>query len=130
MKVINQSLLYVQEFFHAVSLNVIERLSSPTAVAFSRQHLANTVWAFATIEYEGGSYFLSKLARALTLRAGDCNPQEISNTVWAFAKLREVLIPTCTSLFCYLSVSLIGKTSSPASAPCFEAFCGTIMQAI
>ena len=75
-----------------MTLEMIERLSSPTAVAFSRQHLANTVWAFATVEYEGGSYFLGKLARALTLRAGDCNPQEISNTVWAFAKLRKLLL--------------------------------------
>ena len=75
-----------------MTLELIERLSSATAVAFSRQHLANTVWAYATVEYEGSSYFLGKLAKALTLRAGDCNPQEISNTVWAFAKLRELLI--------------------------------------
>ncbi len=84
----------MQDYFHAVTVEVIERLSSATAVAFSRQHLANTAWAFATVEYEGGSYFLSKLAKALTIRAKDCNPQEISNTVWAFAKLRKEPLPS------------------------------------
>lgn len=73
----------------AVAVEVTKRLSGVQSSAFSRQHLSNTVWAFATVDYNGGSLFLSKLAKALTERAAECNPQEISNTVWAFAKLRK-----------------------------------------
>lgn len=78
----------VRDLFLAVTVEIMSRLSGPTGSDFSRQHLSNTAWAFATVGYEGGSLFLSTLARALTDRAAECNPQEISNTVWAFAKLR------------------------------------------
>ena len=72
------------------------RFMGPQGTAFSRQHLANTVWAYATVEYGAGQVpngtfkaFLNALARALTQRAGDCNPQELSIVCWAFARLRE-----------------------------------------
>ena len=81
----------VQDLFTVVAVEVTKRLSGASAVHCSRQHLANTVWAYATLDHSGGSLFLGKVAAALTKRAGECNPQEISNTVWAYAKLRELL---------------------------------------
>lgn len=74
-----------------VSAEVVQRLSGTSAAAFSRQHLSNTMWAFATLEFDPSRAFLGHVARAMTQRAGECNPQEISNTVWAFARLREAL---------------------------------------
>lgn len=79
---------HAQAFLQAVTIEVVTRLSNGSGGTFSRQNLSNTVWAFATLDYSGGSQFLSQLAKALTAKAGDCNPQEICNTVWAYAKLR------------------------------------------
>lgn len=89
----------MQDLFTAVAGEVSKRLSGPAGSAFSRQHLANTVWAYATMEHGAGQQngpikgFLSALAKALTQRAGDCNPQEISNVCWAFARLSRISIP-------------------------------------
>lgn len=64
------------------------RLGKPEeAIKFSRQHLANSLWAMATLELLPSSRLLAAVAEAMKERASDCNPQEISNTVWAFAKL-------------------------------------------
>ncbi|KAI3429562.1 hypothetical protein D9Q98_005650 [Chlorella vulgaris] len=62
-------------------------LDSADAATFSRQHLANFVWAAATVDYDLGSRTLMCIAEALVSRADLCNPQEVSNSVWAFAKL-------------------------------------------
>lgn len=64
------------------------RLGKPEeAIKFSRQHLANCLWAMATLELLPSGRLLAAVAEAMKERANDCNPQEISNTVWAFAKL-------------------------------------------
>ncbi|KAL4855247.1 RAP domain-containing protein [Chlorella vulgaris] len=72
----------------AIAEEVKRRLLDPTGAAtFSRQHLANFVWAAATVDYDLGSRTLMCIAEALVSRADLCNPQEVSNSVWAFAKL-------------------------------------------
>ena len=72
----------------AVEKEMTARLAEPEEAAkFSRQHLANSLWAMATLELLPSGRLLHAIAEAMTERASDCNPQEISNTVWAFAKL-------------------------------------------
>lgn len=74
----------------AVEMEVTARLGMPEeAIKFSRQHLANSLWAMATLELLPSGRLLAAVAEAMKERASDCNPQEISNTVWAFAKLGE-----------------------------------------
>ncbi len=84
----------------AVEVEVTARLGVPEeAIKFSRQHLANSLWAMATLELLPSGCLLAAVAEAMKERASDCNPQEISkektlsfgvsNTVWAFAKVGE-----------------------------------------
>ena len=40
----------MQQFLHAVADEVTSRLATISASLFSRQHLANLVWAYATLE--------------------------------------------------------------------------------
>ncbi len=80
----------VQALMQAVEVEVTTRLGVPEeAIKFSRQHLANSLWAMATLELLPSGRLLAAVADAMKERASDCNPQEISNTVWAFAKLGE-----------------------------------------
>lgn len=73
---------------HAVEMEMSMRLGKPDeAIKFSRQHLANSLWALATLELLPSGRLLAAVAEAMKERASDCNPQEISNTVWAFAKM-------------------------------------------
>ena len=72
----------------AVEAEVITRLGKPhEAAKFSRQHLANSLWAVATLDSHPSRHLLAAVAQALQERVKECNPQEISNTVWAFARL-------------------------------------------
>lgn len=81
-----------QGLMHAVEMELASRLSKPAeAATFSRQHLANSLWALATLEKAPSPRLLVALADAMKERVSDCNPQEISNTVWAFAKLGRLL---------------------------------------
>ena len=43
----------------------------------------STVWSYATLQLESPELrrLLDAVAKAMTERAGDCNPQELSNTV-------------------------------------------------
>jgi hypothetical protein len=82
------TLVVPQELMSAAATEVTIRLTQGESETFSRQHLANTVWAYATLEVDPGWRLLSAMADAMCQRAADCNPQEISNTVWAMAKLR------------------------------------------
>ena len=115
----------VQGLMAAVETELTARLGKPEEAAkFSRQHLANTLWALATLELLPSGRLLEAFAEAMKERASDCNPQEISNTVWAFAKLGEPRASTVSALcllgcakaqllltFCqciYVRVGLIG----------------------
>ena len=51
---------------------------------FNPQEVANTAWAFATVNYRDEKLFAA-LARASKRRLGDFNPQEVASTAWAFA---------------------------------------------
>ncbi|KAK2080103.1 hypothetical protein QBZ16_002499 [Prototheca wickerhamii] len=55
--------------------------------AFSRQHLSNTLWALATLEYDPGKAVMAALGAAQATRVPTCIPQEMANSVWAFARL-------------------------------------------
>ena len=48
--------------------------------------VCSTVWSYATLQLESPELpelrrLLDAVAKAMTERAGDCNPQELSNTV-------------------------------------------------
>ena len=51
---------------------------------FNPQHFANTVWAFATVNYRDEKLFAA-LATAAEWRLSEFNSQEPTNTAWAFA---------------------------------------------
>lgn len=78
----------------SIATEVTRRLLEPTAADdFSRQHLANLVWALATLEYDPGKRSLLALADALVNRADLCNPQEVSNSG------ERLAVPLCHSRF-------------------------------
>ena len=51
---------------------------------FSAQELANTAWAFTTVDHKGERLFTA-LAVAAEQRMRDFNSQELANAAWAFA---------------------------------------------
>ena len=51
---------------------------------FKPQALANTVWAFATLNHEAPALF-DTIAAASQSSIADFKPQELANTAWAFA---------------------------------------------
>ena len=51
---------------------------------FNAQNLANTAWAFATVNRPDDKLFIA-LARAAAQRGSEFNAQELANTAWAFA---------------------------------------------
>ena len=96
----------------AVEMEMTSRLGKPEeASKFSRQHLANSLWALATLERLPPGRLLTALAAAMQERASACNPQEISNTVWAFAKLGQ---PCFTSSLCLGFALFLGCFCSSA----------------
>lgn len=99
----------------AVATEILARLARPQeASKFSRQHLANSLWAFATLSLHPSASFLEAAAAAMRERVSQCNPQEISNTVWAFATIGEwSSLPStdCTGLVMPREV-LLGKLAS------------------
>lgn len=105
----------------AVEMELTSRLSQPEeACKFSRQHLANSLWALATLERLPSGRLLTALAGAMQERASDCNPQEISNTVWAFAKLgRYSIMQWLNLLMQFVMTSSIQRACFvPASDMC------------
>ena len=118
--------LPLQELMSAVEVEMTARLGKPEeASKFSRQHLANSLWALATLERLPSGQLLIALAAAMQARASQCNPQEISNTVWACAKLGQ----PCSLLPCVLHFSPAFCTSSlrsvllPSVLYFFPVFC-------
>ena len=57
-------MLATQEFLAAVGRVVTARLQGPDAPSFSRQHLSNLMWAYATVEKQPGSSMLDMVAKA------------------------------------------------------------------
>ena len=51
---------------------------------FNPQNVANTAWAFATVNYRDDKLFAA-LAVAAERRLSEFNPQNVANTAWAFA---------------------------------------------
>lgn len=76
-------------FMEAAAYIVTQRLQGSEADDFSRQHLSNLIWAYATMEKQPGGGMSDATAKAMALRVQYCNPQELSNTVWSFAKLNR-----------------------------------------
>lgn len=95
----------VSPLLSAVAVEVVARLGDQRGQDFSRQHLANTMWALATLDYNPGRRALDVMAEALASRAAECNPQEMSNTVWAYAKLgaAPLSLAPFSSFFCCCS---------------------------
>ncbi|KAJ1446586.1 hypothetical protein M885DRAFT_244102 [Pelagophyceae sp. CCMP2097] len=52
---------------------------------FNSQELANTVWAFAKVDYKDQSLFDAVATEALK-KVAQFNAQELANTVWAYSK--------------------------------------------
>ena len=51
---------------------------------FNPQEVANTAWAFATVNYRDEKLFAA-LARAAERRLSEFKPQNVANTAWASA---------------------------------------------
>ena len=51
---------------------------------FNPQAVANTAWAFATVNYRDEKLFAA-LARVAERRLSNFNPQNVANVAWAFA---------------------------------------------
>lgn len=52
-----------QEFLAAAGRVVVARLQGPDALSFSRQHLSNLMWAYATVDKQPGSSLLDIAAK-------------------------------------------------------------------
>lgn len=78
----------MQTMLEAISNEVTARLQDPErAAAFSRQHLANLIWALAATNFPVSQQTFSAVCGAILTRADTCLPIEIANTVYACAKL-------------------------------------------
>jgi hypothetical protein len=53
---------------------------------FSPQHLASTVWAYATAGVRADALYAALAEAAMRNGVGSFTPQELANTVWAYAK--------------------------------------------
>ncbi|KAK9842858.1 hypothetical protein WJX74_003528 [Apatococcus lobatus] len=62
-------------------------IENSSSTMFTRQHLANILWAYATLETHPGVAMLRLAIHDLAILAPACNPQELSNSVWALARL-------------------------------------------
>ena len=60
------------------------KVAVPGLDQFNAQNLANTAWAFATVNRPDDKLFTA-LARAAERRVNGFKPQELANTAWAFA---------------------------------------------
>ena len=57
-------------------------------VDFNSQGLANTAWAFATLDKQDVQLFTA-LARTAELHLGEFNEQGLANIAWAFATVDQ-----------------------------------------
>ncbi|KAG1677580.1 hypothetical protein FOA52_014478 [Chlamydomonas sp. UWO 241] len=64
------------------------KAAAPQLRDFERQHLANTVWALATLGHKHGA-FVAALLMVATLELREFTPQALANTVWALATLGQ-----------------------------------------
>ena len=55
---------------------------------FNPQDVANTAWAFATVNYRDEKLFAA-LARAAERRLREFKAQNVANTAWAFATVQQ-----------------------------------------
>jgi len=62
------------------------RVAQRRLTHFNPQAVANTAWAFATVNYRDEKLFAA-LARVALRRLTHFNPQAVVNTAWAFAKV-------------------------------------------
>lgn len=53
------------------------------------QEVSNTLWAYATLDYNPGPQLLGEVCIAILKQISMFKPQELSNTLWAFATLRH-----------------------------------------
>jgi len=60
--------------------------------SWAPQHLANTVWSFATLGLADAP-ILTSIASASRRTIGEFGPQGLANTVWAYAKLAVLDAP-------------------------------------
>ena len=107
----------LQALMSAVAAEGVARLGRPQeASKFSRQHLANSLWAYATLSLRPSPAFLEAAAAAMRERVAQCNPQEISNTVWAFATIGELCHLPCNhrcDLFLLCTIGMVSHLLCP-----------------
>ena len=65
-------------------LGAIAAASISKIADFNPQDLANTAWAFATLQIKDEG-LLGAIAAASISKIADFNPQDLANTAWAFA---------------------------------------------
>jgi len=66
----------------------LEGRAEALAGTFNAQHVANTLWAYATMGREPGGGVIRGLEGRAEAVAGTFNTQEVANTLWAYATTR------------------------------------------
>jgi hypothetical protein len=65
----------------------LERRAEAISGEFNSQHIANTLWAYATMGVKPGEWMMGELERRAEAISGEFNSQEVANTLWAFATM-------------------------------------------
>ena len=78
-------------------MTALAREMNRRVASFNPQELANTAWAFVTLDQADAPLFTA-LAREAERRVRDFKPQEFANTAWAFAK---ALLPFVRPFFLF-----------------------------
>jgi len=65
----------------------LESRAAAVAGVFNPQHIANTLWAYATLGIQPGAGLVACLERRAAAVVGEFNPQDIANTLWAYASM-------------------------------------------
>ena len=77
--------------------------------------VCSTVWSYATLQLESPELrrLLDAVAKAMTERAGDCNPQELSNTV------SHICLSLTHSHLCWTAEACqVNTGNAPINLPC------------
>jgi hypothetical protein len=105
-------LAYSKLPYHPVELvEALTKVSQDQLMAFEPRHIANTLYALASMKFLPDGTFLEALIQAARLQAHQFQPEEWANLTWALAKftqhsasLRCLSWPICTgfNLCCLL----------------------------
>ena len=68
-------------------MGLLEERAEVISGEFNSQHVANTLWAYATMRARPGERIMRQLERRVEAISGEFNSQAVANTLWAFATI-------------------------------------------